>query len=186
MSRVEAVRVRLDLGRTELQNALEIASVRWDDLVFLEDPGSPIPGQRSAWSARDIAEHALSVDQLNFEAAVRTVRDHTPVDLFTEMRTLTDFDWENRSFQWLTFATSKEAIDELARRGTERNPFLEELGEDALDYPAGMSPGALAYLAARAGSAPNTVEGILLFCAEHFLDHAEQLRGVQTTFSVVR
>ena len=177
MSRVEAVQARLKLGRTELAKAIELAADRWDETVFLEDPGAPLPGQRSAWSARDIAEHALSVDRLNFEAAVRTVRDHSPVDLYTEMRQLTDFDWGNRSFEWLQIATAGEAVKEMERREAELAAFFEGLTVEALEYPAGMSPGAVAYLANRAGSAPNTVEGILVFCAEHFLDHAEQLRA---------
>lgn len=157
------------------RDALAVAAPRWNDLVFLEDPGAPLLGQRSAWSARDIAEHALSIDRINVEFVRRTLVEHEPLNLSKEMRALGDFDWSNRSYSWLSLDTAAVAVAELAERAAARDELTRDLSPDQLAFPVEINPLALAYMEDRGAPVEPTVAGLLLFCAEHMLDHAEQL-----------
>lgn len=176
MDRRRQLRDRVEEAAAAFAGPLRLAAPRWTEPVFLEDPGAPIPGQREAWSARDIAEHVLSVDRMNAEAAARTVAEGVPIDLRAHVRQLPDWDWGNRSFAWLSLATAAEAVAAWDGQVGARLEFIERLAERDLDRPAGMNEQALAYMAGRGVPVANTVEGILLFCAEHARDHARQLR----------
>lgn len=176
MLTIDDIRRRGSIADELFRKALTMVGSRWEDLVFLEDPGAPIPGQRNAWSARDVAEHALSIERINLDAAVRTVQEKTTIDLFKEMRRLTDFDWGNRSLTDVSLDSAAAAADELVIRLAERTAFLRAIGPDELAMPAGMSPPALKYMDDRGVPVTNTVGGLLAFCSEHILDHGEQIQ----------
>lgn len=177
MSRIDAIRARAAAADQRLSFALATAAPRWDELAFLEDPGAPRPGQRSSWSARDIAEHVLSVESLNLKAAASSVEDRIAVDLRTHMRALTDWDWGNRSYDWMSFEAADGAMQELEKCRSVRDRFLEVLEEAHLGFETGMSQFALDYMESRNAPVDNNVEGLLIFCCEHMLDHAEQIEA---------
>jgi hypothetical protein len=177
MLTIKDIQRRASVADDRFRSALAIAASRWDELVFLEDPGAPLPGQRSSWSARDIAEHALSIDRINTGVAARTARESETVDLFKHMRSLANFDWGNRSLGELAFESAQQAGDELTARTAERDALVSTLGPRHLDLATGMSPFALQYMEDRGVPVSNTLAGLLMFCSEHLLDHAEQIEA---------
>lgn len=175
MVTIDELRSRGAAARTKFRAALTAAPSRWDELLFHQDPGVPRPEERSSWSPRDVAEHALSSERLNLGIAARITREHISVDILELMKGLTDFDWGNRSYSWIELTSADAAVRELGQCEDAWDELLTALDDSSLEIAAGMVEGSVRYMELRGLPVTKTIGGLLVFCTEHMVDHADQI-----------
>lgn len=175
MTTIDELRSRAAIAHPKFQAALSSAAERWDELIFHQDPGMPRPEERTSWSPRDVAEHALSTIQIDLATATRVLQENVEVDILEHMRSLTDFDWGNRSYSWMDLMSADDASSELDRYVLAWEELLSNVDDGRLDVAVGMVDGSLTYMELRGVPVTKTIGGLLTLSTEHMIDHAGQI-----------
>lgn len=153
MSRKDSIRNTL-----ETNNAASLAILK---SFTAEQWKTPVPSEEEApWTAKDVLVHISTAEAGHVGQITRAVAGEDPVPA--------DFDlnrYNRRSVQKNAEKTVDELLDNLQTAYAQLLAKLDEVAETDLDKTARHARGDTL-----------TVEGFFLRCAEHRLDHAEQLK----------